>query len=198
MRLPTWLRRLLTRGLALLPAMVMQWLYGDEGTYQLLLLLQVVLALQLPFTLVPLVQATSSKAIMGTFVNPTWMKVWYMRNAVVCTHSSVQQVAAWMCTGLIVVTNTMMVMETVVPHGPGITHILDPISIILNVQAMLTANMHKACAMTTPFALSTTLPTGITGRHVRCLDSGFADATLVDAGQSNWFTSNHVTKQNKR
>lgn len=75
-RLPTWLRRLLTRGLALLPAMVMQWLYGDEGTYQLLLMLQVVLALQLPFTLVPLVQATGSKAIMGTFVNPPWMKVW--------------------------------------------------------------------------------------------------------------------------
>lgn len=55
--------------------MVMQGLYGDEGTYQLLLLLQVVLALQLPFTLVPLVQATGSKAIMGNFVNPTWMKV---------------------------------------------------------------------------------------------------------------------------
>lgn len=50
-----------------------------------------------------------------------------------------------MCTGLIVVTNAMMVMEMIVPHGPGITHILDPISILLNLQAMLTVNLHKVC-----------------------------------------------------
>ncbi len=74
-RLSTWLRRLLTRGLALLPAMAMQWMYGDEGTYQLLLLLQVVLALQLPFTLVPLIQATSSKRLMGHYANSRTLEV---------------------------------------------------------------------------------------------------------------------------
>lgn len=53
-----------------------------------------------------------------------------------------------MCTALIVVTNTMMVMEMIVPHGPGITHILDPLSILLNLQAMLTASIYKVCHAT--------------------------------------------------
>lgn len=93
-RLSTWLRRLLTRGLALLPAMAMQWVYGDEGTYQLLLLLQVVLALQLPFTLIPLIQATSSKTLMGEFANSRTLAVRLiaslvgMRHAIVCASVS--------------------------------------------------------------------------------------------------------------
>lgn len=66
-RLPAWLRRLLTRLIALVPALTVAILYGESGTAQLLILSQVILSLQLPFAVIPLVQFTSSRKIMGEF-----------------------------------------------------------------------------------------------------------------------------------
>jgi manganese transport protein len=68
-RLPPWLRRLITRLLAIIPAVIVTAVYGDRGTGALLVLSQVVLSLQLSFAVVPLVLFTSSKAKMGEFVN---------------------------------------------------------------------------------------------------------------------------------
>ncbi|KAF8064691.1 nramp2 [Scenedesmus sp. PABB004] len=65
-RLPTWLRRVATRGAAVLPAALLQYHGGDAATYRFLLVAQVVLALQLPFTLIPLIKATSSARLMGS------------------------------------------------------------------------------------------------------------------------------------
>jgi manganese transport protein len=73
-RLRPWLRRLITRLVAIVPALIVVILYGEHGTMSLLLLSQVILSLQLPFAVVPLVMFTSDKARMGAFVNPPWLK----------------------------------------------------------------------------------------------------------------------------
>ncbi|MEP9402362.1 Nramp family divalent metal transporter [Sphingomonas sp. VNH70] len=68
-RLPMWLRRIVTRLIAILPAVVVAGLYGDSGTAQLLVASQVVLSLQLPFAVYPLVRFTGDRAKMGSFAN---------------------------------------------------------------------------------------------------------------------------------
>jgi manganese transport protein len=88
LRLRPWLRRLITRLIAIVPAVIVTALYGEHGTATLLVLSQVILSLQLSFAVVPLVMFTSSRAKMGEFVSPTWMKV-----------------LAWMTAGLIVMLN---------------------------------------------------------------------------------------------
>jgi manganese transport protein len=70
-----WARRLVTRGLAIVPAMIVAMLYGASGATSLLVLSQVVLSLQLPFAVVPLVRITSDPAIMGRFAISGWFKV---------------------------------------------------------------------------------------------------------------------------
>ena len=73
-RLPAWQRRLITRLLAIVPAVIVASIYGVSGTAKLLVLSQVILSLQLPFAVVPLVKFTSDRTMMGSFVNPTWLK----------------------------------------------------------------------------------------------------------------------------
>lgn len=70
-----WLRRLITRLVAIVPALVVAILYGERGTSDLLVLSQVILSLQLSFAVVPLVLFTSDKLKMGRFVNPAWVKI---------------------------------------------------------------------------------------------------------------------------
>ncbi len=66
-RLPPWARRLITRLLALIPAVIVCWLYGESGTAKLLVLSQVVLSMQLPFAVIPLVMFTGNAKLMGPF-----------------------------------------------------------------------------------------------------------------------------------
>lgn len=75
LRLPAWARRMITRLLAIIPAVTVAALYGTSGTAKLLVMSQVVLSLQLPFAVVPLVKFTGDVKLMGVFVNPVWMKV---------------------------------------------------------------------------------------------------------------------------
>ena len=72
-RIPPWCRRLITRLLAIVPAIVVTALHGEQGTAQLLVLSQVILSMQLPFAVVPLVRFTSDRRKMGPFVNPLWL-----------------------------------------------------------------------------------------------------------------------------
>ena len=67
--LPPWLRRMITRLLAIIPAIIVTALYGEHGVGALIILSQVVLALQLPFAVIPLVRFTSSREKMGEFAN---------------------------------------------------------------------------------------------------------------------------------
>jgi len=69
-RLPHWARRLLTRGVAIVPVIAVTALYGEHGTGQLLIFSQVVLSMQLPFAVVPLVQFVSSRDKMGAYAIP--------------------------------------------------------------------------------------------------------------------------------
>jgi manganese transport protein len=74
-RLPSWLRRLVTRLVAIVPAAVVTLWYGESGTAQLLILSQVILSLQLSFAVIPLVTFTSSRAKMGALVAPRWLVI---------------------------------------------------------------------------------------------------------------------------
>lgn len=87
-RLRPWLRRLITRSLALIPAVVCILVYGEGQLGKLLILSQVILSLQLGFAVIPLVLFTSDSVKMKTFSNATWLKV-----------------LAWACAGLIVALN---------------------------------------------------------------------------------------------
>jgi manganese transport protein len=93
LRLPPWLRRLITRGLAIVPAVIVAALYGESGTARLLVLSQVVLSMQLPFAVIPLVQFTSDRAKMGDLASPLWLKL-----------------AAWIIAAVIVVLNIKLLL----------------------------------------------------------------------------------------
>ncbi len=72
-RLKPWLRRLITRLIAIIPAVIVIAVYGEKGTGDLLILSQVILSLQLSFAVIPLVMFTSDKRKMGPFVSPKWL-----------------------------------------------------------------------------------------------------------------------------
>jgi manganese transport protein len=97
LRLRPWLRRLITRLLAIIPAIIVVWLYGERGTGALLILSQVVLSLQLPFAVFPLVAFTSDPAKMGRFVSPMWMRA-----------------LAWSVAVIIAVLNVWLLYQTVI------------------------------------------------------------------------------------
>jgi manganese transport protein len=94
-RLRPWLRRLLTRLVAIVPAIIVVMLYGERGTGALLILSQVVLSLQLPFAVIPLVIFTSDRRMMGPFVSPAWMRS-----------------LAWLVASIIVVLNAWLLVQT--------------------------------------------------------------------------------------
>ena len=94
-RIRPWLRRLLTRSVAIVPAVVVIGIYGEQGTYKLLILSQVILSLQLPFAVIPLIQFTSDKARMGSFASPL-----------------VVRVLAWTSAAIIVALNAKLVLDT--------------------------------------------------------------------------------------
>ena len=73
-RLKPWLRRLITRLIAIVPAVIVTIISGESGTAKLLVLSQVILSLQLSFAVFPLVMFTSDKLKMGEFANPFWIK----------------------------------------------------------------------------------------------------------------------------
>jgi manganese transport protein len=74
MRVKPWLRRLITRLIAIIPTIIVTAYWGESGTAQLIIFSQVILSFQLSFAVFPLVMFTSSKLKMGEFVNPIWLK----------------------------------------------------------------------------------------------------------------------------
>ncbi len=82
-RLTPWLRRLVTRGIAIVPAVCVIGFYGESKTTDLLVASQVVLSMQLGFAVVPLLRFTGEKGKMGEFVNPLWIKILGWTTAVI-------------------------------------------------------------------------------------------------------------------
>lgn len=74
-RLPPVLRRLVTRLIAIIPAVVVTWIYGTSGTAQLLILSQVILSIQLPFAVIPLMLFAQDKSRLGTLSAPRWQLI---------------------------------------------------------------------------------------------------------------------------
>jgi len=95
-RVRPWVRRLITRLIAIVPAALMAIFGGVSGTAHLLLFSQVVLSLQLSFAVFPLVMFTSDREKMGRFANPTWMKV-----------------VAYLVAGVIAALNVLLLVQTV-------------------------------------------------------------------------------------
>jgi manganese transport protein len=83
MRLAPWLRRLITRGIAIIPAAGVTIAFGESGTSQLLILTQVVLSLQLSFAVFPLVMFTADRAKMGELCAPRWLSAFAWLIAIV-------------------------------------------------------------------------------------------------------------------
>jgi manganese transport protein len=91
-----WLRRLITRLIAIVPAVIVISVRGEHGSYELLILSQVILSLQLPFAVIPLIQYTSDRRKMGSFANPFWLKG-----------------VAWVVASVIVALNARLVFDTI-------------------------------------------------------------------------------------
>ena len=89
-RMPLWLRRMITRLLAIVPAVIVVAEAGDRGATQLLVLSQVILSLQLPFAVIPLVQFTGSRRVMGALVAPGWLRVlaWALAAVIVALNAA--------------------------------------------------------------------------------------------------------------
>ena len=97
-RIAPWLRRVISRGLAIVPAVVVIAFYGEQGTGQLLIFSQVVLSVQLSFAVIPLIHFTSDRAKMGPFVN-----------------SMVTRIVGWSVAAMIAGLNAYLVYSTIVP-----------------------------------------------------------------------------------
>jgi len=99
-RIRPWLRRLITRLIAIVPAALTAIFFGESGTAKLLILSQVILSLQLSFAVFPLVQFTSDRAKMGEFVNSRWLKAlaYSVAVAIVCFNGwlLVQTLGGWL------------------------------------------------------------------------------------------------------
>ncbi|SDQ28901.1 Nramp family divalent metal transporter [Carnobacterium viridans] len=97
LRVKPWVRRIITRLLAVIPVFIVTIIAGENGTTNLLIFSQVILSMQLPFALVPLVLFTSDKHKMGSFVNSTWVKL-----------------VAWTATVIIICLNVYLVVYTLI------------------------------------------------------------------------------------
>ena len=96
LRLAPWLRRIVTRLIAIVPVVIVAWIYGESGTAQMLILSQVVLSLQLPFAVVPLVRFTTDRRLMGELVAPRWIAI-----------------LAWAVAGVIIALNMKLLFDFV-------------------------------------------------------------------------------------
>ncbi len=109
-RMQAWLRRLITRLVAIIPAVITIIVAGEAATYQLLILSQVVLSLQLPFAIIPLIQFTSNTRKMGEFASPAWV-----------------QVLAWATAAIIVGLNMRLAAQTLEPLGWWAVLLVSPV-----------------------------------------------------------------------
>ncbi len=105
LRLRPWLRRVLTRGLAIVPVIVVVALYGEQGTGRLLLLSQVILSMQLLFAVIPLLRCVADRKVMGALVAPRWLMV-----------------VAWLIAGVIVVLNVKLLGDYAVHLMVGVSN----------------------------------------------------------------------------
>jgi manganese transport protein len=98
-RITPWLRRLITRLIAIVPAVVVIGVFGESKTTELLIASQVCLSMQLGFAVWPLMRFTNEKAKMGRFANRIWIKI-----------------LGWITAGIIIVLNVKLLLDTFLPE----------------------------------------------------------------------------------
>ena len=120
-RMRPWLRRLVTRSLAIVPAALTIYFSGDQGTYHLLLLSQVILCMQLPFAIIPLIHFTSDRRRMGDFANKGWVVA-----------------LSWITAAVVLVLNVWLLVQGVStwlaaagPYRPYLIGLLIPVGLTL-------------------------------------------------------------------
>lgn len=123
-RMRPWLRRLITRLAAIIPAVITIHLAGDEGTYRLLIFSQVILSMQLPFAVIPLIHFTSDRAKMGAFANPPWVKALAWAAAALICSLNVGLVAGTIREWLAVAEYRWLVAGLVIPVALGLLALL--------------------------------------------------------------------------
>lgn len=96
LKLSPWLRRLVTRSLSIVPAVICIGMYGDKGVGKLIVLSQVILSMQLPFAIVPLLIFTSDSRKMGRFVNPRWITVTAWAMTILITALNIKGILDWL------------------------------------------------------------------------------------------------------
>ncbi|HLP12022.1 MAG TPA: Nramp family divalent metal transporter [Flavobacteriales bacterium] len=115
LRIQPWLRRLITRLIAIIPAFLVIYIAGEEQTGALIVLSQVILSLQLGFAIIPLIHITSDKATMGEFVPKLWMRIsaWIIAGVIVFLNAKlvVEKLSEWIATS----PNATLIYLTVVP-----------------------------------------------------------------------------------
>lgn len=119
LRIQPWLRRLITRMIAIIPAFLVIYILGEDATGELLILSQVILSMQLGFAIIPLIHLTSNRKHMGIFANKTWMKI-----------------CAWSIAVIIIGLNAKLVIETT---GEWLSSASNPIWLYLTVVPLITA-----------------------------------------------------------
>jgi len=124
-----WLRRLTTRLLAIIPAVIVISIQGERGTYGLLILSQVILSMQLPFAIVPLIKLTSDRSKMGPFANKQWVQILAWIIAVVIIALNVRLVYETIAEWIAESPNPLWLWVTVVPAAVGIAGLLVYISL---------------------------------------------------------------------
>jgi manganese transport protein len=113
-RLAPWLRRLVSRSLAVVPAVIVIGIYGDKEADNLLILSQVILSLQLGFAIWPLMRFTGDRAKMGEFANRPWLKI-----------------LGWLTVWIVIILNAKLLFDTLAPDAVqraiyGVVHLPVP------------------------------------------------------------------------
>jgi manganese transport protein len=115
LRIQPWLRRLITRLIAIIPAIIVIYICGEEKTGSLIVLSQVILSLQLGFAIIPLIHITSDKTTMGQFVPKLWLRIsaWIIAAVIVFLNAKlvVEKLSGWIYTS----PNATLIWLTVVP-----------------------------------------------------------------------------------
>ncbi len=115
LRIQPWLRRLITRMIAIIPAFIVILIFGEKATGQLLILSQVILSLQLGFAIIPLIHLTSDKKRMGEFANKLWVNILAWLIAIIIVGLNARLVYTTVFDWLHTVENPMIIYFTVIP-----------------------------------------------------------------------------------
>jgi manganese transport protein len=196
-RLRPWVRRLLTRLVAIVPAVVVILLAGRHAITDLMVLSQVILSLQLPFAVVPLLQFTSRRARMGAFASPGWLRVLGWAAATIIIGLNVELVTGQLGRWIAAAGPWALVLElTLVPltaacgvllawliFGPFLAALRTPPEVLADAQATaraVAANLPQPLYRRIGVALDNSPQDAVTLRHAAALARGHgAELVLV-------------------